>query len=161
MQLYILRHGDALSNTSSDALRPLSPFGEQQVQCVGVVLKKLNIQFDTILCSPLLRSQQTARIVQEKLGAREVMTTEHLVPTFDHRHIFHLLSQHKWNRVLLVGHEPHLSSFISLLTSDSRDMRVEMKTSSLALCDASPPIEAGRGILRWLMNPELSNLLGT
>ena len=159
MQLYLLRHGEALTNSFDDAQRPLSPRGEEQAHCAARVLEKLNVQLDSIFCSPLLRAQQTAHIIQSTVGAGDVTTTEHLVPSSDHRQIFNQLNQHSWGSVLLVGHEPHLSTLISLVISDSRIARVEMKTSSLALCDVVLPMELGKGVLRWLVNPELSRLL--
>jgi phosphohistidine phosphatase len=159
VQLYLLRHGDAVTNAFDDASRTLSPLGEEQVRCMARLLKKLNVRFDGILCSPLTRAQQTACIAMDTLGGNDVTITEHLLPTSDHRQIFNQLNGQSWESVLLVGHEPHLSTLISLLVSDSRNARVEMKTSGLALCTASSPVEKGNGVLRWIVNSDLANLL--
>jgi len=160
VQLYLLRHGDALpAGFDDDAQRPLSLLGEGQARSAAQFIGKLNVRFDAILCSPLLRARQTAHVVQEKQGGIDLITTEHLVPSSDHRQIFSQLNQHSWEKVLLVGHEPHLSTLVSLLISGSRNARIEMKTSSLALCDVVSPIGAGKGALRWLVNPELVKIL--
>lgn len=159
MQLYLLRHGDALANSFDDASRSLSPHGEEQVLCIAKLLEQLDIRFDAIMSSPLLRARQTARIVRDVLRGNEITVTEHLVPTSDHRQIFNQLNGQSWESVLLVGHEPHLSTLISLLVSDSRNARIEMKTSGLALCTASPPFEKGSGVLRWMVNTDITKSL--
>lgn len=60
MELYIVRHGESLSNIgeSNDSDSKLSPKGERQAECLGQYLK--DIKFDRIYTSHLCRAAQTA-----------------------------------------------------------------------------------------------------
>src|SRR5208283_4854809 len=107
MNLYLLRHGDALPAVGDDATRPLSPLGEEQASLVGNIMQRLGISIDVLLCSPLERAQQTARKIQEILPIKKFILTEHLTPSSNHRNIFNELQSVCAENILCVGHEPH------------------------------------------------------
>ncbi|MBI1804181.1 MAG: phosphohistidine phosphatase SixA [Ignavibacteriae bacterium] len=157
MLLLLLRHGDALDTAlDGDALRPLSPHGEEQARAQGNLLQSLALQPDIILTSPLLRAQQTAEIVRQLLGVATISMTEHLTPSSDHRQTVQQLNALGKERVLLVGHEPHLGTFISLLVTGSRNAQIEMKKGSLACVDIEVPVRYGEGNLVWLFTAAAS-----
>lgn len=155
MQLLLLRHGDALDANSggSDTLRPLSPLGEEQARAQGIYLRTRMISPDVILASPLLRAQQTAVIVRNVVGVSDLRTTEHLTPSSDQRQIVRELNELGKECVLLVGHEPHLSTLISLLIAGNRDAQIEMKKASLASLYVDMPVKYSSGSLLWLISP--------
>lgn len=155
MQILLLRHGDALDH-HDDYIRPLTPLGKDQATAAGNVLHVLGIIPGKIFVSPLLRAQETARIVADLLGITDLTTTEYLTPTSDHRQLFDVLGHLRSERILLVGHEPHLSVMISLMTTGSRASRVEMRKGCLAFCETSDPAGPGTGVLRFLLPPETS-----
>jgi phosphohistidine phosphatase len=68
MNLYFLRHGDAI-NGMDDASRLLSPEGKRQAAQIGSFLKKAGISMDAIYSSPLIRAAQTAEIVGAALSS--------------------------------------------------------------------------------------------
>lgn len=152
--LYLLRHGDAMEAGYDDAERPLSPLGEKQAAQAGLALQRLDIFPEIIISSPLERARQTAKAVQQILQKPEISTSEYLIPGTDQRQILELLNNISRQTVLLVGHEPQLSTFISSLVSGSVSARIVMNKGSLARLDTPRPIVQGVCCLRWLLTAE-------
>ena len=107
-----------------------------------------------ILCSPLLRAQQTAAAVLDEIGPITLSTTEHLTSSSDPRHILRELSELNRETVLLIGHEPHLSTTISVLLAGDERSRVLMNPCSLACLRAVASPKYDKTILQWLIHPE-------
>ena len=66
MELFLFRHGEAgkrLQSGSKDFDRPLTSTGQKEIESISISLKKLKINFDRIITSPLKRAHQTAVIV--------------------------------------------------------------------------------------------------
>jgi phosphohistidine phosphatase SixA len=155
MILYFLRHGDALRDSRlRDSDRPLSEFGREQATAVGRFLLAGTMSIGHVLCSPLLRAQQTAAAILNEIGPLPVDTTEHLTSSSDPRHILRELSDLKKETVLLIGHEPHLSTTISLLLSGDERNRVMMRPCSLACLSTTTPSEYNKALLQWLIHAE-------
>jgi len=66
MNIYLLRHGIALAETNAssgqDHERPLSSKGIKRMRKAAKGLQRLNLSFDIVLTSPLVRAPQTAVI---------------------------------------------------------------------------------------------------
>jgi phosphohistidine phosphatase len=155
MILYLLRHGDAIRDTRShDSERPLSVMGQQQATAVGRFLHTGKTGIQHVLCSPLLRAQQTASAVIQEIGPIPLRTTEHLTSSSDPRHILRELSELNKGAVLLIGHEPHLSTTISLLIAGDERSRVTMKPCTLACLTTFANPEVDKALLQWLIHAE-------
>lgn len=160
MELFILRHGIAAERGSteypSDSQRPLTPDGIKKLRRVVQAMRSLELSFDLILSSPYTRARQTADIVAEGLGLERVLErTVLLEPGADlHGLVADLASRKKSvERVLLVGHEPMLSSLISLLLSGEDDLEITLKKGGLCKL-AIRTISPGRcATLEWLLTP--------
>ena len=123
--IWLLRHGDAEEEGDDDARR-LTPEGEQQGRNAGRALVALRAELDTCLSSPKVRAVVMARLACEPLGLA-VETAEELAGgDFDP---LDLAAGH--GNVLLVAHEPDLSTAIARLTG----ARVAMKKGALAAID--------------------------
>ena len=63
MELILIRHAEAAAlgdaTITRDADRPLTETGRRQCEAMGRALKKLNVQLDALVSSPLLRAKQT------------------------------------------------------------------------------------------------------
>ena len=152
MNLYLLRHGEALDGSQNpDGERPLSNHGVQQAAAVGRFCRDRGIRFDHVFCSPLLRARQTAETVLRESGTALMKTTDALVSASDPHLILQELRTLEGDEILIVGHEPHLSKTVSLLLGLDDRSRVEMKTCSLACVATAAAPGPGRGILRWLI----------
>jgi phosphohistidine phosphatase SixA len=155
MTLYFLRHGDAIRDTFiHDSDRPLSDSGREQAAAVGRFLRAGKTGIEHILCSPLLRAQQTAAGILSEIGPVPLSTTEHLTSSSDPRHILREISDLNKEIVLLIGHEPHLSTTISVLLAGDERSRVMMRPCSLACLSAVASPESGKALLQWLIHPE-------
>lgn len=151
MKFYFLRHGEADWNdwTQPDDERPLTKKGRKQVQTVARALRKLELQPDVILTSPLPRAAETAEAVSAALAV-EFQTTSLLAPGFDLNALRQLVNEHMDRDLLFVGHEPDLSGVIALLTGGN----VRMTKASLARVDLAAG-ETLTGQLVWLTPPKI------
>ncbi len=159
MNLYLLRHGIAVPNDDPenvpDSERPLSTKGTKRMRKVAKGLCRLDIPFDSILTSPLVRARQTAEIVVQALGLGdrlEELST--LAPGNSLSDLWSSLAPYQdREHVLVVGHEPFLSTVVSyLLTHDERrSIAVDFKKGGLCRVEiaAMPPNKAGT--LHWLL----------
>ena len=160
MNIYILRHGLAGEKGSSeyanDADRPLTSEGERKLSKITDAMKTLGLKFDLILSSPYVRTRQTAEIVAEAFKAREKLDfSKTLQPDGDPSELIKVLNRRKApDSPLLVGHEPYLSSLISILISGDGRASVTLKKGGLCKLSAES-LKYGRcASLRWLVTPK-------
>jgi phosphohistidine phosphatase len=160
MELYLLRHGIAVERGTAgyedDASRPLTPKGERKMKRIAEGMKKLELSFDLILSSRLLRARQTAETVAKTFKAMERLKfTTHLAPDRDPEQLVHDLMRlyPRPKSVLLVGHEPYLSSLISTLLAGKTALKVAFRKGGLCLL-AVGSLRHGRcATLEWLLTP--------
>jgi phosphohistidine phosphatase len=161
MELYLLRHGVAAERGSkeypSDADRPLTPDGVKKLKRTVRAMQSLGLSFDLILTSPFVRARQTADIVAGELGLELALELSALLePGAELQALVADLASRKKNvdRILLVGHEPLLSSLISLLVSGEDDLDIALRKGGL--CKLSiRAISPGRcAVLEWLLTPK-------
>jgi phosphohistidine phosphatase len=120
MDLYIVRHGIAedASSDGSDATRALTARGRRRLEKSVRGLKRLDIGFDLVLFSPLLRAQETAEILtarcDEDAGCESEVFLELAMPPGPE--LIARLSGAAQERIALVGHEPWLSQLGAWLT---------------------------------------------
>ena len=162
-QLYLIRHGIAVDRGSYpiDAERPLTPEGDRKTRKVAKQLAKLEIQFDILFTSPLVRARQTAEILQERGLARELHETPTLAPGGEiHRwldELSWLQLSHKGDRLCfgLVGHQPDLGNWAQMLVWGEAGDRIVLKKAGiigLTLPESGSPI--GGSWLFWLTPPK-------
>jgi phosphohistidine phosphatase len=138
MNLYLLRHAKAAERDAAkfpdDTLRPLTPEGEKRTRRGAKAMRELELAFDAILSSPWLRAKQTAQLVAEILGAeRKLQFTDALRGDATPELVLaELRAKHRnLDSVLLVGHEPHLSSAISLLLVGNQSLAINFRKGGL------------------------------
>jgi phosphohistidine phosphatase len=157
MEIYILRHGIAVERGSrsykKDSERPLTEEGVEKMHEIAGTIAEMDLKFDLILSSPLVRAQQTAAIVVEELGG-EVTFTDFLVPGADAKELIAEINDEKPRQVLLVGHEPDLSQLISLLTSGSDNVAIELKKGGLCKLTSEKLAFGQCATLNWLLTPK-------
>jgi phosphohistidine phosphatase len=161
MKLYLLRHGDAGEAGDpryKENERPLTEKGAQRTKELAHELRLMEISFDFILSSPLARARETAEIVARGLKfAGKVELTEYLAPfgSMDglvrHLNTLRPLPQN----ILLVGHEPYLSGFISLLCTGGPGLAITMKKGGLCRLALDLPRCEKCATLEWLLTPRV------
>jgi phosphohistidine phosphatase len=155
MNLYILRHAIAEPRETpgyNDEDRPLTKDGIRKMKAVANGMRKLGLEFGRLLSSPYLRARQTAEIVAA-VFKMELEVWEPLIPTVGHRVLIAKLVKVREDNVMLVGHEPHLSEFVSVLISGNPDTQLELKKGSLCKLRSDHLIYGRCATLEWLMAP--------
>jgi len=162
MKLYILRHGEAADHGDprykNDADRPLTPKGTQRTKALAHALRQMDITFDLIFSSPLVRARETAEIVERGLRLHgRLELTEHLAPSGDVEKLVHQLNKARPapESILLVGHEPYLSSLISLLCTGSSHLSLTLKKGGLCRMEVESLRAARCANLEWLLAPRV------
>ncbi len=161
MKLYLLRHGDAGDAGDpqvKDSERKLTPKGIQRTTQLAEALEQLEVSFDAMLSSPLVRARETAEIIARglKFGGK-VELTDALTPFGSIEDLVHQLTLLRTapKNVLLVGHEPYLSGFISLLCTGGPGLGLEMKKGALCRLEVGVPACEKCATLEWLLPPRV------
>jgi phosphohistidine phosphatase len=162
MNLFILRHGLAVEpgthRLSRDSDRRLTPKGKRKVGEVARAMRAMELSFDSILTSPYVRARQTAEIVAEELRAHKRLgLADELKPGGSMDKLIRRLGESGGSSesVLLVGHEPYLSSLISWLVFGETGASITMKKAGLCKLTAER-LEGGRcASLEWLLPPRM------
>lgn len=156
VRVYLMRHGDAGDKSlwkGSDAERPLSELGIERTTAAAEHFARTQFRPTKILTSPLARALQTADIVAEVLGVQEcVEVDERLAPGFDIRSFRRILKENaREERLLLVGHDPSLSTVIEEVMGGGSIILKKGGVARLDIDELTPP----RGRLAWLDSPSL------
>lgn len=161
MRLYFLRHGDAeLKPASSDADRKLTDEGISQAECTSRAISSMKLSLTAIFSSPLIRAQQTAEIVSRTFPSLSVQPLDQLAPSSQPHDLFReLLSVPRDGRILLVSHEPFISHCIASLVGGVGEPKISIKKGSLAGVEVGSPVQAGAGVLLWLLTNEQMKLM--
>jgi phosphohistidine phosphatase len=161
MELYLIRHGIAQESEAGirDEERTLTKEGRQKTEKVAKELKKLNLSFDLIASSPLVRAYQTAEILLETGLSFHLEECHHLAPNGDiYSWLAQWLAPRKYSlqtRLALVGHEPNLSTWAELLVWGQAHAGIVLKKAGMIgikLPENESPL--GLSQMFWLTSPK-------
>jgi len=160
VNLVIMRHGEAVAQSSQDSQRQLNARGEAEVSQMAQWLAKIYPQFDYVLASPYVRTQQTAQLMLAQQGSStQFHTLPELVPDGDCQqvqlYVDALLSQQPDARMLLVSHMPLVSFLVETFTRSGNTPIFD--TAALACID----YKAGQGTLLEKIAPADLSLLSS
>jgi phosphohistidine phosphatase len=167
MRLYLLRHAIAAPRGTpgyrDDAKRPLTEEGHRQAQDVAVGFARLRPSVDAVLSSPYVRAMQTAEHLARAFKRRPpIRELRELLPEAAPQETAHALAGFaEAAHLVMVGHEPHLSAWLSWLTAGEEGVRCLFKKAGMASVelDVLPP-QPRNGTLRWLLTPKQLTLIG-
>jgi phosphohistidine phosphatase len=162
-ELYLIRHGVAAErgeNYPDDTKRPLTSEGIQKLKREGKALVALDLTFDVILTSPLLRTRQTAETIAASFRtAPPIVNVQALAPGGTHNTIIEELSKHhRRHKIAIVGHEPGIGELASRLIGLRRAL--EFKKGAICRIDVAALPPAGPGQLRWFFSPRILRKIG-
>jgi phosphohistidine phosphatase len=157
-ELYLIRHGVAAERGDAypdDTKRPLTSEGIQKLRKEGKALVELDVTFDVILTSPLVRARQTAETLASAFrNAPPIIHVQALAPGGTHNAIIDELSkQHRRHQIAIVGHEPGIGELAARLMGLRRQL--EFKKGAICRIDVAALPPAGPGQLRWLLSPRI------
>ena len=155
MDIFILRHGKAedAGRGLTDAKRRLTKKGQEEIAAVTEWMISQGLRFDRIAASPLVRAQETAAIVADLLGIPEKQESWNvLVPGGDPDTVCRELGRYpEDSAMLLVGHEPLLSSLIGRIITGDAGAGIVMTKGALAKIRNFSPAGRPSGELHWLL----------
>lgn len=164
MELILFRHGVAetreefVKKNLDDPLRPLTLKGRKKVQKVGMRLRDWLPKVDVIVSSPFARARQTAEILSQIYFETKVLEAPELVPQSPSQAFCKWLKVHgpDYNRIVAVGHEPHLSTFASYLLAGKPESFLTLKKGGLLCLELESFEQAtpGSAELLWLLPPK-------
>lgn len=132
-------------------MRRLTPDGIKEMRQAAKGMKALDLKLDAIFTSPLARARETAQLAAEGLGLEDlIQESELLACGCRFRELADLLGRCRPEaRILLVGHEPDMSTLVGDLIGGGC---VRMRKASLA-CVETTRLMPGAGELLWLLAP--------
>lgn len=153
MTLFILRHGQAEAQITTDEARRLTDKGHTDTTRV-VQARVADMPLVQIWSSPLVRAQQTAKIAASFFPQLEIQTTDLLIPEAKPQVLMKWLDELNQQlidsdqSILLVSHQPLVGIFLNSLCGKPDDY-YPLGTSSLAAVHAQR-VAAAMGDLLWL-----------
>lgn len=158
INLYILRHGKAgkpVEAAAEDAERSLTSPGRKEVKAVAKSLSATGAKLDHIISSPLKRAEETAQIVAQAYDSLEPENWDELKPEGSRTDLYRKLAKlDSGNNILVVGHEPYLSTMIGDLISGSTDNHIVLKKAGVAKVRITSLNPRFSGELLWLLTPK-------
>jgi phosphohistidine phosphatase len=163
LELYLIRHGIAAERGDEypdDSKRPLTSAGMSKLREAAKGLNELDVSFNVIISSPLVRTKQTAEIVAGTLKEKPpVVTSDALAPAGTPAGVVQELARHaKQARIALVGHEPNLGELAARLIGAKSP--IEFKKGAICRIDFEVLPPKGVGQLRWFLPPRVLRRLG-
>jgi phosphohistidine phosphatase len=162
MTLIIIRHAIAVpagTEGIADDERPLTKKGRRRFAKAARGLAQVCPRPDVLLTSPLPRAAETADIAAEAWTGPSP-TPE---PTLAHGSaddIIAMLARYAGDqRVVVVGHEPTMSTVLARIMGSPAGERFAFRKGGAAMVDV-PGVPAEGGRLEWFMRPKLLRALG-
>jgi phosphohistidine phosphatase len=158
LELYLIRHGLAAERGEAypdDSKRPLTSDGIARLRKEAKAIDRLDVEFDQILSSPLVRAKQTAEIFAEVMkGKPPLAVTDALTPAGSPATVIQELAKHmRKARIALVGHEPNMGELAAHLIGAKTPL--PFKKGAICRIDFSVFPPKGKGQLIWFIPPRL------
>jgi len=159
VDLFIARHAEAgksLTNAQKDTERPLTSEGRSEAEAIGAFVVKLGIRFDEVISSPLRRSRETAEAITKRQKKKvKLQFWDELRPEGEREAMLtRLAAIGHGSKVLLVGHDPYLSTLIADMIGSSSGTII-LKKGGVARVRVTTFSPQARGELRWLLSPRV------
>lgn len=153
MQVFIMRHGDAVLNAASDAVRPLTLCGRDESRQMATWLKGQKVDIERVLVSPYLRAGQTLDVVREVFTLPEnADVLPELMPCGNVRMVgadLQMLADEGVKSVLVISHLPLVGYLVSELCPEEAPPM--FSTSAIASVTLDP--QTDKGVFNWQISP--------
>jgi len=157
MDVYLVRHAIAHERNDArwpnDAQRPLTATGKRKFREAARGLARFLPKKVRVLTSPCVRARETARILVSVAKLGKPVETPGLASGKAARESFALLRAQRRKAVVMVGHEPNLSTWMSAALAEHSRIDVEFKKGGAACLRFEGAIAPGRATLVWMLTP--------
>jgi len=163
--VYLVRHAFAAhadpARWPDDARRPLTDDGIRRFRAAARGLRRLVPDVDLVLASGYARSWQTAELLHEVTRWPKPQECRALEPDRTPSAALGVLGEHTERSLALVGHEPYLSRFASILCAGGDDvLQLELKKGAVAFLRIEDEVRPRSGSLGWAVSPKILRALG-
>jgi phosphohistidine phosphatase len=160
MDVYLVRHAIAHERNSTrwpdDALRPLTTAGMRKFRKAAAGLARCVPKAAAVFTSPFVRARETAAMLTEHGKFRAAIESTELIPGKTPRAVFDLLRTRRRAAVVLIGHEPDLSAWMSAaLAVEPLRIKSEFKKGGAACVRFGKSVGPGGATLVWLLPPRV------
>jgi phosphohistidine phosphatase len=166
MDILVVRHGRALEREAARTLgvldrdRPLTWQGRSRMKEVARGLAGCVPGVSALITSPLRRALETAEILQQRYEGLRLVESDSLLPEADPAELGQFLGDAAFDSTaLVVGHEPHLGSWVSWCVSGETRSMLELRKGGACLLRFEGVLGPGQGRLLWLLTPSVSRRL--
>jgi phosphohistidine phosphatase len=159
MNLYIIRHAIAVdegtSDYESDSERPLTDKGRKKMRQIAKGLRNLGVEFDLILSSPYVRARETAEILADVFKMKKkIVFSDNLIPMGNPELLITEINEkYSVDSMVVVGHEPHLSTLVGLFAAENGKIDITLKKGGVCYLSADDLHHEHRATLEWLLTP--------
>jgi phosphohistidine phosphatase len=159
LEVIVVRHAIAFERNRrrwpDDELRPLRPAGKRRFRKAALGLRKWSPRVDAVLSSPFVRTRQTAELLTKFAGWPAAIECSALVPGTPPARLVARLRKMRDQRVAVVGHEPHLSTFISACLTKRLKIDLKLRKGGVAHLTFGKSVAAGSGTLAAFLPPRV------
>jgi phosphohistidine phosphatase len=162
MKLYVMRHGPAEERGSGVAEfdRQLTPAGREQTAAAVRGLARLGLKPACIISSPLIRCMQTADLAAAELAAGQPpRAVDALAAGAAPGEILQAIRQAP-TPLLLVGHDPDLSSLVTYLLGGGPTPFVDFAKGGVVALQSNGEPQPGSCRLLWYLRRKQLALVG-
>lgn len=150
MRLYIVRHGEAEGQVTTDQARALTSRGREDVAQLWQVLAERGVAPSRLISSPYVRARQTADIIAARFPQVTRVELGSITPDGEPAEVIEeLAGLGAGDRWTLVSHMPFVDLLCGLLVDGQR---YPFPVGSVA-CVELEVMAAGGGRLLWLCSP--------
>jgi phosphohistidine phosphatase len=166
LELYLIRHGIAADARAGepDETRALTEEGITQLRREAEGLDALEVVWDVILSSGLVRAWQTAEVLARTMEAEApVVRMPALEPSGSTEEVLRELAKYQRTnpgatRLALVGHEPGMGELAARLLRAQNPL--PFKKGAICCIDLAERPPRGVGVLRWFAPPRILRRVG-
>ena len=134
--------------------RPLKERGREAAEVVGERLGHEKLKNPLVLCSPAVRTRETAKIVLDSAKLKVSERFDERIYEASLRDLLPVISEIPENEkvAILIGHNPGCEELLSFITGESR----HVPTCALAKIKLEDwkNVRAGEGSLEWFITPK-------
>jgi phosphohistidine phosphatase len=158
IDLFVLRHGEAgnrMAVAKEDSERPLTTQGRTEMLKIAKSLRGVGLKAKCVYTSPLRRARETAEIVAKILNIPLLQEWDELKPIGNKALLYRKIARHEQgSRLILVGHEPYLTSMIGDIIGNA-NTRLVLKKGGIGKVRINSFEPRISGELRWLLTPKM------
>ena len=158
--LYLLRHAKSSWNDASlrDFDRPLNERGRKAAPLIGKHLATENLNEPSLICSPALRTRETAELVLQEANLNIQPRFDKRIYEASLRDLLQVISEIDDDKqvAILIGHNPGLEELLASLTGETRPMPTCALAKIVFDVESWKEVRAGEGTLAWFVTPKES-----